>query len=697
MEIMSAEGISVVADDDFPRDLAARFANFVATDPYETRRFLGQPHDARLHFRLSSGGGGVETQPSADGVRMVVPAEVAEFILARAEVRQWSAGQLVVPTLYHLQTGGVFDAIGSGALIGDLMRRVVPDDPVRNEGYVLGALRMCALHGWIEIEGTGSESTVRRTPRGDVMIELLASIEERLRQSVDAVSRTKEYYRHARKTELPTELLTEFRSLVSHSKDRWGIAEQDPGTRARVARQLLVLLDGAILGPTLVALAMPTMEREGRATRITYPSVVELFDRPDGTLNRDRLAGHYNEAFVESGLSLLAHHGLAEAVEAGWTLTDRGRLVLSLVGHVGVAAAYLRLYEVLDEVLFRNPDPLDRASDGHCDRLINIWGTSGISTRVGRQVARTLLRETFDETPLDRQPAGVADMGCGDGLALKTFVEYIVNETERGRHLEEYPLVVVGADYYEEPLRRTRATLAAFSDNPNIHTAVVRADVGDPEGYDRSIQALEIPRPGGGGVVRARDLVHSMFYLSHDRELRVRTVEEAEEVLRAAIRETDSAQLKSAVEFASHGKVEWPAGEEQRFNTVRSQFTVSYALQGRLVPPIVAAADFIRFLERWRPHTVQGLILVEMHVPRHDELQNDEPPFPEAWSRSDRYGLHIWGFHYLTDQYPLPFCEHYLATTLGGLKPINKNIDGDSLYFTGDLQRSVMLFRPASA
>src|SRR6185369_5814542 len=129
--------------------------------------------------------------------------------------------------------------------------------------------------------------------------------------------------------------------------------------------------------------------------------------------------------FLNAGLELLEHAGIVARAGGRTRLTEWGRAMQQAMGQFGVAGAYLKLYEVIDEVLYGNPDPLGRADDGHIDRVVNIWGSSGISTKLGEEVCTEVLRRVFDGTPLDQQPAGVADMGSGEGMFLKKVVEFI--------------------------------------------------------------------------------------------------------------------------------------------------------------------------------------------------------------------------------------------------------------------------------
>ena len=67
---------------------------------------------------------------------------------------------------------------------------------------------------------------------------------------------------------------------------------------------------------------------------------------------------------------------------------------------------------------------------------------------------------------LPEQPLVVADMGCGDGTLLKTIYLYVKAETQRGRHLDEYPLTMCGVDFNE--VRLPASLTARESESPRV-------------------------------------------------------------------------------------------------------------------------------------------------------------------------------------------------------------------------------------
>jgi len=683
----------VKAPPDVPDEWRESFARYVCAHPADTRQFLNLRPDASVEFLVTGAVTDVEFRREGKGRCLVtMPVGKTRFILGRAEVRQLAGGMLTIPALYQLIKGGAFDVLEKASApvnILELARVTVRGAPAdKNAGYLLGGMRMMALQRWVEIDGVDENAMLRLGDQGRLMLGMVRHAWGSVTKSFDAIRQTKDYAYHLRAKAGATDaVVASLRALIDEVKHGWHIPDGTDLVSRRVSRQIRKLLDGTVLSPIFIAFGMPPTEREGdRLTKIG-PSVLELFDARTHELREADARAMTHEGFLNAGLELLEHAGIVARAGGRTRLTEWGRAMQQAMGQFGVAGAYLKLYEVIDEVLYGNPDPLGRADDGHIDRVVNIWGSSGISTKLGEEVCTEVLRRVFDGTPLDQQPAGVADMGSGEGMFLKKVVEFISTQTRRGKHLAEYPLTVIAADYYDTPLRRSRETLKELAAHPHMSVAVIRGDVGNPDAYDQDIRALGIPWKGR--VVGAADLVHTMVFLAHDRALSVTDRKDAMDVIRGCVARVDRGALAKALERSVGGPIALPEDEGELLELVLRQFTVSFASNGRLIPSVVAVGDFIEFLRRWGRYADHGVVIAELHVPRHTELQRELPVDEAGWLRSEMYGLHIWGFHFLTDQYPLPFREHNIVSVLAGLRSPLGEAGGGNLYFTGDMQNSI--------
>ena len=100
----------------------------------------------------------------------------------------------------------------------------------------------------------------------------------------------------------------------------------------------------------------------------------------------------------------------------------------------------------------------------------------------------------------------VADTGCGDGTLLLRLFKYVRDNTWRGKHLEEWPLLMVGVDFNEASLVATAKTLGEHG----VLFETMFGDIGDPEPIHEGLCS----RFGAGGK---DDILHVRSFLDHDR------------------------------------------------------------------------------------------------------------------------------------------------------------------------------------
>lgn len=126
-----------------------------------------------------------------------------------------------------------------------------------------------------------------------------------------------------------------------------------------------------------------------------------------------------------------------------------------------MTVSYIPTFRNLDELIFGNPEILWDTPPGapelHVDREMNVWGSGGAHASYFKKIDEIII-ELFNR-PLDEQPKGIVDMGCGNGAFLQHIFETIEQRTLRGEMLDEHPLFLVGADFNEAALRVTRANL----------------------------------------------------------------------------------------------------------------------------------------------------------------------------------------------------------------------------------------------
>ena len=105
---------------------------------------------------------------------------------------------------------------------------------------------------------------------------------------------------------------------------------------------------------------------------------------------------------------------------------------------------------------------------------MNIWGSGGAHSSYFKVVDEIII-DLFNK-PIEEQPKGILDMGCGNGAFLQHLFSVIESQTYRGSILDEYPLKIIGVDYNEAALKVSKANLI----QADIWAKIVWGDIGDP-------------------------------------------------------------------------------------------------------------------------------------------------------------------------------------------------------------------------
>ncbi len=263
-------------------------------------------------------------------------------------------------------------------------------------------------------------------------------------------------------------------------------------------------------------------------------------------------------------------------------------------------------------MIFGNPLVLKTSGKGeeekHVDREMNVWGSGGAHTTYFKVVDEIII-DIFNR-PIEEQPKGVLDMGCGNGEFLQHLFGVIERQTLRGKMLEEYPLLVIGVDYNEAALKVSRANLI----QADIWAKIIWGDIGDPD-------------------LLASDLKEK-YNINLAELLNVRT-------------------------FLDHNRI-WE--EPKATSTHRaSTSTGAYATCGRRLSNNLVSESLKQHFVKWTPYVERfGLLLIELHtVPPELVAQNLGRTAATAYDATHGY----------SDQYILEVPE--FLTVLGeiGLVP----------------------------
>jgi hypothetical protein len=249
-----------------------------------------------------------------------------------------------------------------------------------------------------------------------------------------------------------------------------------------------------------------------------------------------------------------------------YQFTEDGLFFAKKVAAYGVTVSYLPMFRKVDELIFGNPNILRNVGMGedelHVDREMNVWGSGGAHTTYFK-VVDDIIIELFNR-PIEEQPKGILDMGCGNGAFIQHIFEVIDRQTLRGRMLDDYPLFLVGADYNQAALKVTRANLI----NADIWAKVIWGDIGQPE-------------------LLAKDL-NENYNIQLNDLLNVRT-------------------------FLDHNRI-WENPKTKTENRI-SHSTGAFAHRGERISNNDVEDNLLEHLKKWSPFVSKfGLLLIELHT-----------------------------------------------------------------------------------
>jgi hypothetical protein len=393
-----------------------------------------------------------------------------------------------------------------------------------------------------------------------------------------------------------------------------------------------------------------------------------------------QLPANFNREFIEAAFTWLEQRQLAKCDDDAICLTPQGQIQLAFTPPLAaLGVSYLRSYEHIDDLLIGSGDPCGIDNDSHVDRVMNVYGSSGAGSVPGSVIINEkIINHYFNVLPLEQQPAGIADIGCGDGTSLKRLADYVIEHTQRGKALAEYPLVVIGADYNDAPLELTRETLAAYDDIEGVKTLVVKADISNPDAYNDSLKASGVAvKDSSTGEMRPLqlgDVLHTYMFLIHNRRLCVNEVDQAREIIEKTFAAADKQRMNDA--FITYFGRTLPEDDQVALAAVLDTFDMSFSGSNGLVPGVVAVADLVDFMLRWKPYAKHGLISLEGHSPsRYDNEETIDSN--TRFLRADKLPHPLnWGMHFQSHQFMLPFNQYMLAMTLAGFRPHDNHVYG---------------------
>ncbi|MBX9669322.1 MAG: class I SAM-dependent methyltransferase [Candidatus Obscuribacterales bacterium] len=458
----------------------------------------------------------------------------------RATIFRHLDGIATAPTAYTLLEKGILD---------DLLQRKEADVTElasrfkANEGYLNVALRILCSQGWLdtELDNANNRVTYRVNAKSATAFDLC-----RLYKDVVTLLRFSGQF-HRRKFERAP--FTVLESIFKKYRENFGIEfSSDPDTLF-IQQQVLKHIEGVAIGPTIVSLGMGGM---------FHKYFMEASFKAE-EFHED------SESFGKI-LDFFAFLGWFEKKAQTYRFTEKGLFFARRASAYGVTVSYIPTFRNLEELIFGNPEILTNVKpempELHVDREMNVWGSGGAHTSYFKKIDEVII-ELFNR-PLDEQPKGVVDMGCGNGAFLQHIFEVISQRTLRGEVLDDYPLFLVGADFNEVSLRVTRANLT----KADIWAKVTWGDIGRPD-----LLATDLSDNYG---IELEDLLNVRTFLDHNRPW-----------------EPPSHALAGRVSNSSGG----------------------YCFRGKRLNNNDVEAGLLEHFQRWQPFVRRfGLLVIELHT-----------------------------------------------------------------------------------
>ena len=468
---------------------------------------------------------------------MISKAKQAEL---RGQLFRHLDGLVTAPSAFELYQSGVLQFINEN---GTCELPEVTEKFKANEGYLNVALRVLCSQGWLScvLDNVNDTISYSITDRGKLALRYIPFY----REAVELLKLSEHY--HPRKFE--KEPFLKMEQLFLSFKDDFGSAKAEDELEESIRQQVLAHIEGIILGPTVVHLGMSGM---------FHKYFMETRFSP-GEFHQDP------ESFGRL-LDIFVHFGWFNKKDNTYQFTERGLFYARRASAYGVTVSYIPTLRKLDVLLFGDTNSLRNPQKGseevHVDRAMNVWGSGGAHAAYFK-VVDSIVEEIFNR-PIAEQPKGILDMGCGNGAFLEHLFDVIEQRTLRGQHLEEHPLVLVGADYNETALRITRANLVMA----DIWAKVIWGDIGQPK--------------------LLADTLQEKYDLDLSELLNVRT-------------------------FLDHNRI-W--NEPEQPNPERaSESTGAFAFRGKRLNNNLVEDSLLEHFKNWSPYVKKyGLLVIELHT-----------------------------------------------------------------------------------
>ncbi len=396
----------------------------------------------------------------------------------REELFRHLDGIAVAPVAYSLFKNGTTDYLLQN---NEISISQIAIDCKANEGYLNVALRIVSSQGWLNYTVNQTEVIISTNPYSKVAFSYFYLYKD----VIDLLEYSGKF--HPRKFEL--EPFHKLERLFKKYQNRFDLKPDSNPETDQVINQILKHIEGILVGPTTVHLGMGGMFHKYFM---------------EASFSADEYH-HHPESF-DKILAFLSYLGWFSESNNNYTFTEKGLFFAKRASAYGVTVSYIPMFRKMDALLFGDPNVLwnKKGNDEtHVDREMNVWGSGGAHSTYFKKIDEIII--SLFNKPIEEQPKGILDMGCGNGAFLVHLFDVIESKTLRGKHLDDYPLFLVGADYNKAALKVTRANLI----QADIWAKVIWGDISDPDLLQKDLEE--------NYNIELKDLLSVRTFLDHNR------------------------------------------------------------------------------------------------------------------------------------------------------------------------------------
>ncbi len=445
-------------------------------------------------------------------------------------------GIATATTAYALHKKGILEYLlnTKKTSIGDLSKEFNA-----NEGYLNVGLRVLSSQGWLDMNIDNHKNNVyyQTNTKSEKAFKLVPIYADAVNLLNYAVKFSDEG--------IGPDAFHVLEKLFIKYKRHFGLTVNDENT---IEHQVLKHIEGVIAAPIIVLLGL---------NGFFHKYFMEASFRAEEY--------HKDPESFKKVLDFFAHLGWFSRKKDTYQFTDKGLFFAKRASAYGVTISYLPTFVKLDELIFGNPLVLKTRSkdekEKHVDREMNVWGSGGAHNTYFKIIDDIIIK-LFNK-PIEEQPKGILDMGCGNGAFLQHVFDVIEFKTLRGKMLDEYPLLLVGADFNQAALKVTRANLI----KADIWAKVIWGNIGRPDLLAKDLRE--------DYNIELKDLLNVRTFLDHNR-----------------IWETPLHVIKLV-----------------------SKSSGAYSFQGARIGNNLVESSLLEHLQKWKPYVERfGLLIIELHT-----------------------------------------------------------------------------------